>query len=304
MNILSMSLLSMLAVAGSKLGPGDHERLLEIGALHRSYVVHVPPHYDPKIPIPVVLALHGAETNGRMMASYSGLTKKADEASFAVAYPNGTGADGFLLTWNSGGSRRTGETSTADDVDYLRKVLDDLRTCLAVDAKRVYATGMSNGGMMCYRLASELSDRIAAIAPVAGTIAIDNYRPKRPVPVIHFHGTADRLVPFSGPQNDSPTKVFGFKSVPDTMRILVQCNACVSDPQTTELPDKAHDGTRVTRKVYAAKEGGAEVVLYTIDGGGHTWPGHQPPIRFLGKSTEQISANDLIWEFFQKHPMK
>jgi polyhydroxybutyrate depolymerase len=304
MNIFSMSLLSLLAVAGDKLGPGDHERLLQIGDLHRSYVVHVPPHYDPKIPTAVVLALHGAATNGRMMASYSGLTEKADAAGFAVVYPNGTGTAGILLTWNSGGSRRGGETSTADDMGFLRKLLDDLQTCLTVDAKRVYATGLSNGGMMCYRLASEMSDRIAAIAPVAGTIAVDSYHPKRPVPVIHFHGTADKLVPFAGPQNDSPTRVFGFRSVPETMRILVQCNACDPDPQTTELPDKAHDGTRVTCKVYAAKEGGAEVVLYAIEGGGHTWPGRQPPVRFIGKSTEQISANDLIWEFFQKHPMK
>ncbi len=168
----------------------------QIGDLHRSYVVHVPPHYDPKHPLPVVLALHGAGTNGRMTAVLTGLDKKADEADFAVVYPNGTGAGGIMLTWNSGGSRRTGEGSAADDVGYIRKVLDDLQTCLAVDAKRVYATGLSNGAMMCYRLASEMSDRIAAIAPVAGTIAIDNYHPKRPVPVIHFHGTVDKLVPF------------------------------------------------------------------------------------------------------------
>ncbi len=303
MNILFISLLSMLAVSGEKLGPGDHERLLQIGDLHRSYLVHVPPHYDPQKPLPVVLALHGAGTNGTMTASFTGLNKKADEAGFAVVYPNGTGPAGILLTWNSGGTRRAGEGSTTDDVGYIRKVLDDLQTVLAVDAKRVYATGLSNGGMMCYRLASEMSDRIAAIAPVAGTIAIDNYHPKRPVPVIHFHGTVDKLVPFDGPK-DEPTKFLGFKSVPETMRILVKCNACAPDPQTTELPDKAHDGTKVTRKVYTPKGGGAEVVLYTIDGGGHTWPGRQPPVRFIGKSTAQISANDLIWEFFEKHPLK
>jgi len=303
MTILLISLLSMLVVTGEKIGPGDHERLLQIGDLHRSYVVHVPPHYDPKSPIPVVLALHGAATNGRMMANYSGLAKKADEAGFAVVYANGTGPGGIMLTWNSGGARRAGEASTADDVGYIRKVLDDLQMCLTVDAKRVYATGLSNGAMMCYRLASEMSDRIAAIAPIAGTIAVDNYHPKRPVPVMHFHGTADKVVPMQGPQNDA-ARLFGFRSVPETMRILVACNACAQDPQTTELPDKAHDGTQVTRKIYAAKEGGAEVVLYVIDGGGHTWPGRQPPVRFLGKSTAQISANDLIWEFFRKHPMK
>jgi polyhydroxybutyrate depolymerase len=303
MNVLSISLFAMLAVTGERLDPGDHERLLQIGDLHRSYVVHVPPRYDPKHPIPVVLAFHGAATSGGMMAAMSGLSKKADAAGFAVAYLNGTGAGGMLLTWNSGGAHRAGEFSTADDVGYVGKALDDLESCLAVDAKRVYATGLSNGAMMCYRLASEMSDRIAAIAPVAGTIAIDNYHPKRPVPVIHFHGTDDKLVPFEGPKNPT-TRVFGFKSVPETMRILAACNGCAREPVPTELPDKAHDGTKVTRKVYAPKKEGAEVVLYVIDGGGHTWPGSQPPVRFIGKSTAQISANDLMWEFFKNHPMK
>jgi polyhydroxybutyrate depolymerase len=300
MNILSVSLLSMLAVTGEALRPGDHERLLQIGDLHRSYVVHVPPNYDPKHPIPVVLALHGAGTNGGMMTVFSGLTKKADDAGFAVAYLNGTGAGGTLLTWNSGGIRRAGGISAADDVGYVGKVLDDLESCLAVDTHRVYATGISNGAMMCYRLAAEMSERIAAIAPVAGTIAIDNYHPKRPVPVIHFHGTADKLVSFEGPKN-AATAGFGFKSVPETMRIVTGVNHCDPDPQITELPDRAHDGTTVTRKVW---KGGADVVLYVVEGGGHTWPGRQPPVRFIGKSTEQISANDLMWEFFQKHPMK
>jgi polyhydroxybutyrate depolymerase len=302
MYILALVLLAMLPAAEEKLGPGDHERLLVIGDMHRSYIVHVPPQYDPKHAIPVVLALHGAGTNGRHMAKFTDLDKKADESGFAVAYPNGTGAGGVMLVWNSGGARRTGQESQVDDVAYLGKVLDDLEGCLNVDRKRVYATGMSNGGMMSYRVASEMSDRIAAIAPVSGTIAIDNYHPRRPVPVIHFHGTDDKLVPFTGPQNDAE-KAFFFKSVPDTIRILVGCNSCASEPQTTELPDKAHDDTRVTRKVYAANKGGAEVVLYVIDGGGHTWPGRQPPNRFIGRATEQISANDLIWQFFKKHPL-
>ncbi len=302
MNTLSFALLSLLAAAGDQLGPGDHERLLEIGDLHRSYTIHVPPHYDATRPTPLVLALHGAATNGLMMANYSGLSKKADDAGFIVVYPNGTGTGGLLLTWNSGG-KRAGGPSKADDVGYLRKVLDDAATCVNVDPKRVYATGMSNGAMMCYRLANEMSDRIAAIAPVAGTIAIDNYHPKRAVPVIHFHGTADKLVPIEGPK-DSAAGGFGFKSVPETMRIVVARNGCAKDPQATELPDTAHDGTKVTRKVYAAKQGGADVVLYIIDGGGHTWPGHEMPVKFLGKTTKQISANDLIWDFFQKHPLK
>ncbi len=302
MNILAAALLCMIPAVDENLGPGDHERLLQIGDMHRSYIVHVPPKYDPKKPTPLVVALHGAGTNGRMMAGFSGLSTKSDEAGFVVVYPNGTGAAGLLLTWNSGGFRRVASASTADDVGYIGTVLDDLAKCVNVDAKRVYVTGMSNGGMMCYRLAAELSDRIAAIAPVAGTLAIENYHPKRQVPIIHFHGTADKLVAFDGPQGDS-TQYLGFKSVPETIRIVSLFNECSQQPETTELPDLAHDDTQVSRKVYASKKRDKDVVLYVIRGGGHTWPGRQPAVRFIGKSTEQIKANDLIWEFFEQHPM-
>lgn len=172
-----------------------------------------------------------------------------------------------------------------------------------MDGKRIYATGMSNGGMMCYRLAAELSDRIAAIAPVAGTMAIENYKPKRPVPVMHFHGAADKIVPFAGPSGRTP-KFLGFKSVEETVKICAKANGCPEEPDVTKLPDTADDGTKVKRKTYRPDKEGADVILFVIEGGGHTWPGQEPPVGFIGKSTKDISANDLIWEFFQRHPME
>ncbi len=298
MPALALHLIALLALG--PLGPGDHDRSITLGEATRSYLVHVPPKYDAKKPTPVVLVLHGAGMNGKMMASFCGLNKKADEAGFIAVYPNGTGLADLLLTWNAGGVQ--GRTARPpDDVAFIAKLLDDLATVVTVDPKRVYVTGMSNGGMMCYRLAAELSDRIAAIAPVAGTMALDNYHPKRPVPVMHFHGTADKFVPFGGPDSGTP-KFLGFKSVEDTIRICAKANGCPKKPRVVKLPDKAGDGTTVTKKTYGP--GGAEVVLFVIEGGGHTWPGQQPPLGFIGKSTKNISANDLIWEFFQKHPRK
>ena len=190
-----------------------------------------------------------------------------------------------------------------DDVKFVSMLLDDLATVVNVDPKRVYATGMSNGGMMCYRLAAELSDRIAAIAPVSGTMAIPDYKPKRPVPVMHFHGTADTIVPFSGPSGRTP-KFLTFKSVEETIRLCAEANGCPETPTVTDLPDDIEDGTTVKQKTFGPGTDGAEVVLVEIEGGGHTWPGQEPPVRFIGKSTKDISANDLMWEFFQKHPMK
>jgi polyhydroxybutyrate depolymerase len=188
-------------------------------------------------------------------------------------------------------------------VKFVGRLLDDLATVVNVDPKRVYATGHSNGAMMCYRLAVELSDRIAAIAPVGGTMGVDVGETQRPVPVIHFHGTLDKLVPWNGP-NRGASEFLTFKSVKDTVRAWAKIDGCPEEPVTENMPDKADDGTTVVRKRYGPGMDNAEVGLYIIEGGGHTWPGEKSPVAFLGKSTHDISANDLIWEFFQNHPMK
>ena len=173
---------------------------------------------------------------------------------------------------------------------------------LNVDSGRIFATGMSNGGMMCYRLAAELSERIAAIAPVAGTMAGAEAKPKRPVPLLHFHGTEDPLVPFGGPDQRVP-KLLTFKSVEDSVTAWVKLNGCQEEPLIEELPDIADDGTKVTRKTYR-NDAGAEVVLVIVTGGGHTWPGRQLPVKLMGRSTRDISATDMIWDFFVRHPLK
>jgi polyhydroxybutyrate depolymerase len=286
-------------MAVEPLGPGDHTRTVQLSELERSYLVHVPKKYKSETRTPVVLVFHGAGTNARMMVPFCQMNKKSDEAGFITVYPHGTGAAGIFLTWNAGGVHGRMAEGKADDVKFVGSLLEDLGTVVNVDPKRVYATGMSNGGMMCYRLSAELSDRIAAIAPVAGTMAIDEAKPNRPVPVMHFHGTADRIVPFGGPK--STPKFLTFKSVEETVKIWAKINGCQEGPVVEKLEDKAEDGTTVTKKTYIPKENGAEVILVEIEGGGHTWPGVEPPVGFIGKSTKDISANDIIWEFFQRH---
>lgn len=295
------SILTIALLTAQPLAPGQSTRTLEVDGQKRSYIVHVPTGYDRTRPAPVVLAFHGAAMNGSMMAWASGLSQKADAAGFLVVYPNGTGRNGVFLIWNAGGFRGPGADRWPDDVKFVQELLKDLATVANIDQCRIYATGISNGGMMCYRLAAELSGRIAAIAPVAGTIATDQPRPERPVSVIHFHGTADTLVPFQGP-TESSAKFLHFQSVPETIRTWAAIDGCPPKPRITELPDTVDDGTRVRREYYGPGTGGAEVVLYVIDGGGHTWPGHPWPTALLGKATQDISANDLIWEFFQRHP--
>jgi polyhydroxybutyrate depolymerase len=294
-------LLALSVAEPDTLGPGDHTRTLMMGEQKRTYLVHVPKDYDPKKPTPVVLALHGAAMNGTMMVWFSGLNQKSDEAGFIVVYPSGTGTNPFL-TWNAGGFRGKMAAGKADDVAFIGELLDDLGTVTTVDDKRVYACGMSNGGMMCYRLAAELSDRIAAVAPIAGTIAIDESKPKRPVPVIHFHGSNDTIVRFEMAKGRTPAFV-KLKGVEESVQTWVKLNGCDETPKVETL-SKEGDEMKVTRTTYGGGKDGSAVVLVVIEGGGHTWPGQKPPVGFIGKSATNVSANDLMWEFFQKHKLK
>jgi polyhydroxybutyrate depolymerase len=298
------TLLLSVLLAAEPLSTGDHTRTLEHGGRARTYIVHVPPKYDPKQPTPVVLAFHGGGSNAEQMVRFCGLNEKADQETFIVVYPNGTGRVERMLTWNGGNCCAYALWNKVDDVGFTRSLVDDLATVANVDAQRVFATGISNGGILCYRLASELSDRMAAIAPVAGTMGTATCNPKRPVSVIHFHGTDDEFLPFKGGKGTRSLTQTEFLSVDHSVSAWVKANGCPVTPKVTDEPKKTDDGTTVQRQTYGPGKDGAEVVLFVITGGGHTWPGRDPRVRFLGKSTQNVSANDLMWEFFQRHPMK
>ncbi len=283
------------------LAAGDHKLNLIVDKRKRSALVHVPPNYDPEKPMPVVLALHGAGMTGRLMVTTCGLNETADKKGFIVVYPSGTGY-GPLLTWNAGGFSDELE-SRVDDVAFLDKLLDEVSGVCSVDPKRIYACGLSNGGMMCYRLAAELSSRIAAIAPVGGTMPDRDANPKRPVSVIHFHGTLDTLVPYDVGREKSPY-FLRLKSVEQSAQAWRVINGCDEQPTKTEVLSDEGEELKVISKTYGHGNEGAEVVMVTVEGGGHTWPGQKPPIAFVGKSTISVSANELLWTFFEKHPMK
>jgi polyhydroxybutyrate depolymerase len=286
------------------LAPGDYTRTLEHDGRTRSYLVHIPPKYDIKRPTPVVLAFHGGAINASITVLYCGLNETADKEGFIAVYPNGTGRFENILTWNGGNCCGYAVSNNVDDVGFTRALLDDLAKVVNIDAKRVFATGISNGEIMCYRLASELSDRIAAIAPVAGTMGTETCKPKRPVSIIHFHGTDDAFVPFKGGKGARSITQTDFYSVEHSINAWAKADGCPEKPVVSDMPTKIDDGTTVQRKTYGPGKDGAEVILFVINGGGHTWPGREIGQRLLGKSTKNISANDLMWEFFKRHPMK
>ncbi|AQQ09833.1 Haloalkane dehalogenase [Sedimentisphaera cyanobacteriorum] len=296
--------------AGGAFGAGDRTRTIDVEGQERRYRIHVPPNYTADRKTPVVVAFHGGGGNPQSMIRLSGLNEKADDAGFVVVYPFGSGTDKDKnLTFNAGNVGGYAKRKKIDDVGFTKALLGDLEAVVNVDKERVFATGISNGGMMAYRVASELADRFAAIAPVGGPMGTETCTPSRPVSVIHFHGTADELAPFKGGKGKGSPNVPAFLrpeffSVDHSIQAWVKANGCGPVPRVQKLPDVADDGMQVVRKTWGNGRDGSEVVLIKIEGGGHTWPGQNPPVAFLGKSTKDISANDLMWEFFQKNARK
>ena len=272
---------------------GDTTRSLVHDGIERTYLLHIPPGYDATRPTPLVLAFHGFELDGGEMARISGLNEQADLSGFIVAYPNGTGAKS---SWNGGHCCGEAAKNNVDDVGFVRALIDELSTLTSIDPARVYATGFSNGAIFVYRLACEASDRIAAFAPVSATPVREDQQvcqPSRSVPLIYFHGTADRLNPYQGGTTGAG---FEYVTVPEAIQFWTGMNTCPASPQSVTSGNIQHD-------VYAPCAQGAAVELYTIMDGEHAWPGGEAVNARVGEPTMEISATPLIWEFFAAHPM-
>ena len=284
------------------LSPGDHDVEVVWHDRPRRALVHVPP--EANAPLPVVLAMHGSGTNARGMREFCGLDAKSDRSGFVAVFPEGTGRVEHARTWNAGDCCGHAKKQRADDVGFLRTLLDRLEADGTIDPRRIHATGMSNGGMMAYRLAAEAADVVASVCSVCGPLAIEPLKPARPVSVLHFHGTKDLFTPFHGGKGPRSISVgHSFRSVEQTVQAWVAANGCADEAEQTLLADGRDDGLPVIRHTYPGGRDGSEVVLYVIENGGHTWPGRVPALEFLGSSTQKVSTNDLMWEFFQRHPM-
>lgn len=299
--MFSILLFLGLTASATQLESGQHSRTLNVDNRERGYLVHVPEVKPKGAAWPVVLVLHGGGSNADQMVRFSGMSEKAETAGFIAVYPKGTGRLKKLLTYNGGNCCGYAQREKVDDVKFVDELLDDLSKVVSIDEKRIYATGMSNGAIMCYLLASKLSDRIAAIAPVAGPMGTEKCSPARPVPVCHFHGKDDEFAAYNGGPGKKSRSKTDFFSVKHSIDAWVEANGCDAKPVEEKLPAKVDDGTSVTRTCYSGGKNGSEVVLYTIKGGGHTWPGRPPVLKFLGKSTKNLSANDVMWDFFQLH---
>jgi polyhydroxybutyrate depolymerase len=276
--------------AGRTPQPSNTTWKVKVEGTERAFIVHVPKTYDPEKPTPLVLNFHGFTMTPKLEDWLTDMSAKADAAGFIVVYPEGTGSK---ASFNAGICCGDAARDNVDDIAFTKTMLDSLEANLCVDSRRVFATGMSNGGFMAHRLACELSDRIAAVAPVAGINGAVACTPARAISVLDFHGTSDPTVPYGGDAKR------GWLSAPDSVEGWVKRDGCDEKGITTKVSESVqcvtHDGCR----------DGAEVSLCTVAGGGHTWPGggDVPLIAGQGKTNHEVAADDLIWDFFQKHPL-
>lgn len=261
------------------------------GGEKRAYLLYVPKSYNPARPAPLVISIHGFAEWPAHQAHISQWNRLADQHGLIMVYPCGTGRP---LRWRTFG-KSADHTNPKPDIGFISDLIDHLEGRYNIDPARIYANGLSNGGGMSFVLSCALSERIAAVGMVAGAYLYpaDLCKPARAVPAVIFHGTADPIVPYRGGRSHSFD--LPFPDIPTWAAELARRNGCDETPQP--LPTRgAVSGLRWA--------GAAEVVFYTIAGGGHSWPGGKPLPRIItGPTSQEIDATRVMWEFFSAHPL-
>jgi polyhydroxybutyrate depolymerase len=274
-----------------RLSDSTNGRLISSGE-ERRYLLYIPDSYDPSTPAPLVISLHGFAQWPAHQSQLTGWMELADQYGFIVVHPGGLG---FPKRWRT---ELRAEEMPSPDVTFISDLIDQLESDYTIDPNRIYVNGLSNGGGMSALLACELSGRIAAMGSVAGayTFSWEDCPSAGPVPAVIFHGTQDPIVPYQGGlAGDSR---FTFPPVPSWVEGLAQHNGC--DRAPVEIPASGEAGGLR----YENCADGADVLFYTIDDGGHSWPGGgYLPERLVGHTTQDIDATRVMWEFFQSHPL-
>jgi polyhydroxybutyrate depolymerase len=259
----------------------------------RDYLLYVPNSYDRRMPTPLVISMHGAGLWGAAQRETSQWNSQADKDGFIVVYPSGVGGKG-VRTW-----RVEPGSGLMKDVGFISNLIDTLKTSYNIDSTRIYANGLSNGGGMAFALSCTLSNRVAAVGLVAAaqTLPWIWCTDHHPVPMIAFHGTADPEIPYNG--GSSWMSSIRFPNVQRWVENWARRNRCEGHPADSIV------AVDVTRRAYAGCADDAAVVLYTVRGGGHTWPGGAPlPEWFVGRTTHTVDATSLMWAFFRDHPLR
>ena len=280
---------------------GDYTFSFSHNGINRFYKIHVPAKYDSKVAAPLLIALHGGggdmsyQSNDKFYKQIS----KSEENGFIVVFPNGFSKfnSGKFATWNAGKCCGDARDKNIDDVGFIKEMITKIEGQLNIDKNKIFATGMSNGAMMSYRLACELSDTIKGIAAVAGTDNVVECSPKNPISILHIHAKNDDHVLFNGGSgkslSDNKEKVTEFSSVPVTIAKWVKLNGCSDSPKRVLTVPGAYCDS------YVGCKGNAEVKLCVTDSGAHSWPGGEKIRRNGEETSKAISANDMMWDLFK-----
>jgi polyhydroxybutyrate depolymerase len=289
----------LCAVCSTAQGASISRRIL-VGQHERTYALYVPASLDEHAPAPLVIAFHGGGGDGHGMAELTGFSELADREGFLLAYPNG-----LKRHWSDGREFQRKLPDDVDDVAFVEALLADVAKFHAVDAHRIYATGMSNGGIFSHYLALKLSPRIAAIGVVAGGVAPEiakDFKPADPVSVMIIHGRSDPIVPFGG----GPVARTRGNIVPTTTaaKLWRDADGLTGEPKRQSKPARASGDCAEEWQSWSGGRGGSAVTFIALDGGGHTWPAGKPylPALIIGKVCPELNATQTIWEFFKQHP--
>ena len=275
---------------GTAVTPGMHDETIQSGGMSRTFHVYVPAKYDPHTPDMLLFVFHGYTQHGTGTGVFSieylsQMDPVADAQGFLLVYP-----DGYMQSWNAGSCCGGAVSSNIDDVGFFDAMLAQIETEYCVDAKRVFAAGLSNGGFFSNRLGCERAGVVAAIGPVAGPLDISPCKPSRPVAMLEVHGTADPVVTYDG------GSASGALSVPQAVATWEQLDQCTDPTPTTVY---THGAATCTVDTMCA--GTSAVELCVIDGGGHQWPGGNDD--YLGTFSTDLDTSNALVTFFKAHPM-
>jgi polyhydroxybutyrate depolymerase len=289
---------------------GNHNESIVVGVgakkMTRTFIVHVPPGFDGKSKMPVVFMLHGAGGSGEGTIPETGWDVKSDREGFIAVFPDGTSLRPALparfLTnprlWNDGSGRGALGVNNADDIGFISAMIDFVEARYAADPARIYCTGFSNGASMTFSVGLNLSNRIAAIAPVSGHLWLQEKLLAYPVPLLFIIGTEDPLNPIAGGDVKLPWGVTQYHPpVEDSLKEWERMLGCGPEVQTASSKD-------VQEVTYDQCAKGGEVEYYRVTGLGHIWPGgnNRLPEKWVGKPSDALNATDVIWDFFKAHP--
>jgi len=267
---------------------------ITVDGILRSYTLNLPPGYYDSSDFSLVIALHGGGGSARQFEITSGLTDKANASGFIVVYPDGTGQ---IETWNAGTCCGFAVNKQIDDVKFISALIDKLVSTYKINPKKVYATGHSNGGMMCYRLACDLANKIAAVAPNSSTMVVTSpCNPSRAIPVLHMHSKLDQNVIYTGGVGDGVSGVY-CPPIDSVLNVFSLKNNC-SNPSQIIVSNSLYTFTK-----WSSCANNITIQYYLTNDGGHAWPGGLPGGPDSDTPSTAINANNLLWDFFQQYQM-